>query len=268
MQFLLPVVLVRCLDAATFGEYRLLWLVVGTVMTRRHAQHGGRAVLSSCRARTPRSKRLYVHQTLLFLAAVGPAVAARWSAPGTRCCRPAVAPLQEYGALVPAFVALWMRRARCSTRCRRSTSASAGRPTPRSAPRCCAPCWSAPAPGSTGEIARDPVAAARRGAGQARAAARLRARAITAWARPWFERARVRRPVPPARAVRPVERALRAARAGRPVGRGERCSRCHSFAAFSIAAVLGPLVHIFRHSVIEAFLPSMSRCRPRATCAA
>ena len=24
MQFLLPVVLVRCLDAATFGEYRLL----------------------------------------------------------------------------------------------------------------------------------------------------------------------------------------------------------------------------------------------------
>jgi len=32
-QFLLPVVLVRCLDAATFGEYRLLWLLVGTVMT-------------------------------------------------------------------------------------------------------------------------------------------------------------------------------------------------------------------------------------------
>jgi len=32
MQFLLPVVLVRCLDAATFGEYRLLWLAVGTVM--------------------------------------------------------------------------------------------------------------------------------------------------------------------------------------------------------------------------------------------
>ena len=29
-QFLLPVVLVRCLDTATFGEYRLLWLAVGT----------------------------------------------------------------------------------------------------------------------------------------------------------------------------------------------------------------------------------------------
>src|SRR5258705_11671876 len=34
LQFLLPVVLVRCLDAATFGEYRLLWLAVGTVMAR------------------------------------------------------------------------------------------------------------------------------------------------------------------------------------------------------------------------------------------
>ena len=32
MQFLLPVLLARCLDAATFGEYRLLWLTAGTVL--------------------------------------------------------------------------------------------------------------------------------------------------------------------------------------------------------------------------------------------
>jgi O-antigen/teichoic acid export membrane protein len=32
-----------------------------------------------------------------------------------------------------------------------------------------------------------------------------------------------------------------------------------SFAAFSIAALVGQVVHIFRHSVMEAFLPSMSR---------
>ena len=32
LQFLLPIVLVRCLDAHTFGEYRLLWLAIGTVM--------------------------------------------------------------------------------------------------------------------------------------------------------------------------------------------------------------------------------------------
>jgi O-antigen/teichoic acid export membrane protein len=32
-----------------------------------------------------------------------------------------------------------------------------------------------------------------------------------------------------------------------------------SFAAFSIAAIVGQVVHIFRHSVMEAFLPTMSR---------
>src|SRR5262249_56245109 len=32
VQFLLPVVLVRFLDADAFGQYRLLWLAVGTVM--------------------------------------------------------------------------------------------------------------------------------------------------------------------------------------------------------------------------------------------
>jgi O-antigen/teichoic acid export membrane protein len=33
----------------------------------------------------------------------------------------------------------------------------------------------------------------------------------------------------------------------------------HSFAAFSIAAILGQIVNIFRASVVEAFMPSMSR---------
>src|SRR5688572_32082484 len=70
LQFLLPVVLVRCLDTATFGEYRLLWLAVGTIMTF--------ATLNMCGALyyfVPRSeshrKRLYVHQTILYLAFAG-----------------------------------------------------------------------------------------------------------------------------------------------------------------------------------------------------
>ncbi|MGH8737623.1 MAG: hypothetical protein ACREVC_09730, partial [Burkholderiales bacterium] len=32
LQFLLPVVLVRCLDTEAFGQYRLLWLVVATIV--------------------------------------------------------------------------------------------------------------------------------------------------------------------------------------------------------------------------------------------
>ena len=41
INFLLPVVLVRCLDTATFGEYRLLWLAVGTVMAVATLNMGG-----------------------------------------------------------------------------------------------------------------------------------------------------------------------------------------------------------------------------------
>ena len=70
LQFLLPLVLVRCLDTAAFGQYRLLWLVVGTVL--------GLATLAmppSLYYYLPRSdratKRLYVNQTLLFLVLSG-----------------------------------------------------------------------------------------------------------------------------------------------------------------------------------------------------
>ena len=45
MQFLLPLVLVRCLDTATFGEYRLLWLAVGTIMSFATLNMPRRAVL-------------------------------------------------------------------------------------------------------------------------------------------------------------------------------------------------------------------------------
>jgi O-antigen/teichoic acid export membrane protein len=40
------------------------------------------------------------------------------------------------------------------------------------------------------------------------------------------------------------------------------------FAAFSIAAVLGPLIHVFRQSVNHAFLPSMSRFQAKGDLAA
>ena len=64
LQFLLPIVLTRTLDAHAFGEYRLLWLAVSTLMM----------VTPMCMAPSlyyflPRSdrpaQRLYVNQTML-----------------------------------------------------------------------------------------------------------------------------------------------------------------------------------------------------------
>src|SRR5947207_10711205 len=66
MQFLLPVVLARCLDAVTFGEYRLLWLVMGTVMAIATLAMPSGLYYFLPRS-GPREKRLYVHQTMLFL---------------------------------------------------------------------------------------------------------------------------------------------------------------------------------------------------------
>src|SRR5262245_51102129 len=70
LQFLLPLVLVRCLDAATFGEYRLLWLAVGTVMAFATLNMAG-TLYYFVPPSEPRKKRLYVHQTMLFLAFAG-----------------------------------------------------------------------------------------------------------------------------------------------------------------------------------------------------
>ena len=70
LQFLLPVILVRCLDTATFGEYRLLWLAVGTLMSLVTLNMCGSLYLFVPRAE-PRRKRVYVNNTMLYLAGVG-----------------------------------------------------------------------------------------------------------------------------------------------------------------------------------------------------
>src|SRR3954468_5097547 len=70
LQFLLPIVLVRCLDAHTFGEYRLLWLAIGTVMALAPVSMPG-ALYSFLPRSDPQARRLYVHQTIAFLAVTG-----------------------------------------------------------------------------------------------------------------------------------------------------------------------------------------------------
>ena len=106
MQFLLPVVLVRCLDTAAFGQYRLLWLAVGTVMAV------ATLAMPSClyyflpRSDAP-AKRLYINQTLLFLAVAG--LIAGWAvSPWNPWLPGKMHGFAEHTLVVPAFVLLWV----------------------------------------------------------------------------------------------------------------------------------------------------------------
>jgi O-antigen/teichoic acid export membrane protein len=106
LQFLLPVVLVRCLSPEAFGEYRLLWLAVGTVMAILT-----QAMPGSLYYYLPRSdaagRRLYINQALVFLAAAG--LLAAWAVSAWNPWLPhKVAALSRHEWVVPAFVLLWV----------------------------------------------------------------------------------------------------------------------------------------------------------------
>jgi len=105
VQFLLPVVLVRCLSTADFGHYRLLWLTVGTVMAFAPLQMPGSLYYFLPRAEGP-NRRLYINQTILFLAAAG-LVAAWVVSPWNPWLPEKLRALDAYGLAVPAFVLLW-----------------------------------------------------------------------------------------------------------------------------------------------------------------
>jgi O-antigen/teichoic acid export membrane protein len=106
IQFLLPVVLVRYLEPEAFGKYRLLWLAAGTVM----------AVVTQAMAGSlyyflPRSgeelKRLYINQVLLYLSAAG-LIGALAVSPWNPWLPASVRELAPNQALLPAFVMFWV----------------------------------------------------------------------------------------------------------------------------------------------------------------
>jgi O-antigen/teichoic acid export membrane protein len=105
LQFLLPMVLARTLDVESFGRYRLLWLAVATVMALAPL-----AMPASLYYFLPRSdaqeKRLYINQTLVFLALAG-LVAAWIMSPWDPWLPQTMRDLSRHAALVPAFVLLW-----------------------------------------------------------------------------------------------------------------------------------------------------------------
>ena len=106
LQFLLPVVLVRCLDPAAFGQYRLLWLAAATIVGL-----GSLDMPASLYYFLPRSgaeaRRMYVNQTLAFLAFTG--LVAAWAVSAWNPWLPGkLQLLASHEAIVPAFVLLWM----------------------------------------------------------------------------------------------------------------------------------------------------------------
>lgn len=106
VQFVLPVVLVRYLDPAAFGQYRLLWLAVGTVMaivTQAMAGSLYYFLPRSCGA----AKRLYINQTLLYLAVAG--LIGAWTvSPWNPWLSDKIRDLTQHQIIVPAFVLLWV----------------------------------------------------------------------------------------------------------------------------------------------------------------
>ena len=254
LQFLLPVVLVRCLDGATFGEYRLLWLAVGTVMALATLGMPGALYYFLPRS-AARERRLYIHQTLAFLAATG-LVAAFFVSPLNPWMPATLHPLAKYGALVPAFVALWVVSGLLDF----------------------LPTVEERIPLQAVATISVTLARALLVAGGAwftsdmnvilwllLATVLLKFALLLSyigrfhgWVGPWFDAGlfggQIRYTAPFG-----FSAACYVLRSQADQWVAATLFALHSFAAFSIAAILGQIVNIFRTSVVEAFMPSMSR---------
>ncbi|HET7775328.1 MAG TPA: oligosaccharide flippase family protein [Azospira sp.] len=104
MQFLLPVILVRFMAPEAFGEYRLLWLAIMTVMVLVPLNMPQTLYYFLPRSDGP-TKRLHVHMTLLYLGAAG-LLGGFAVSPWNPLLPESMASLSTYGVLVPALVVL------------------------------------------------------------------------------------------------------------------------------------------------------------------
>lgn len=254
MQFLLPIVLARCLDAATFGEYRLIWLVVGTALAIGTLNVGVSLYYFLPRATAP-EKTVYVHNTIVFFAGAAllfSLLLSPWSpfAPAT------MAPLAKYGALVPAFGALWFVATLLDY-------------LPTIEERIGWQVWT-----SIGSAALRValVAAGAWFSGELQVILWLLVVVVLVklallviyvhrhhgLGRPWFRGSAFWHQL---RYAGPFGASATLFSMRGQIDQWVAASlfALSSFAAFSIAALVGQVVHIFRHSVMEAFLPSMSR---------
>jgi len=254
LQFLLPIVLVRCLDAQTFGEYRLLWLAIGTVMALAPFSMPGALYYFLPRS-DAETRRLYVHQTIAFLAVTG-LLAAFIVSPLNPWMPKTLEPLAKYGPLVPVFVALWVVcvlldflptiEERIPLQAAANISMAIAR-----AGLTAAAAWFTRDMGAIVWVLLAVVV--------------LKLGFLIAyvqrfhgWKRPWFSGAIFRGQIHYT-APFGVSSAAYVLRGQADQWVAASLFTLHSFAAFSIAAILGQVVNLFRNSVVEAFMPSMSR---------
>ena len=107
LQFMLPIVLTRTLDPHAFGEYRLLWLAVSTLMLIAPMNMAAALYYFLPRSDAP-TQRTYINQTMVFL--VGAGVVSAWALSLWNPFLPGkiVGILEHNGAVVPAFVLVWV----------------------------------------------------------------------------------------------------------------------------------------------------------------
>jgi len=105
MQFLLPVVLVRFMAPEAFGQYRLLWLAIMTVMVLVPLNMPQTLYYFLPRSKAP-EKQLHVHMTLLYLAGAG-LIGGLAVSPWNPLLPTSMQSLNAYGVLIPALVVLF-----------------------------------------------------------------------------------------------------------------------------------------------------------------
>ncbi len=255
LQFLLPIVLTRTLDPHSFGQYRLLWLAVSTLML----------VTPMCMHQSlyyflPRSnrstQRLYINQALVFLLAAG-AISA-WAVSQWNPLLPgSLAGLSDgHASAVPAFVLLWIFAAtldilptaeeQVAWQAKAIVSLSALRAVGLSA--------AAIAAHDLADVLWTLAAFAAVKAGLLLYyVARHHGLGLPLLKRDTFS-AQVRQAAPFA-----LSGALHGVRQQADQWIAAALFTVAQFASFSIATVMAPLVQIFRQSVNHVFLPSMSR---------
>jgi O-antigen/teichoic acid export membrane protein len=254
LQFLLPLLLVRSLSPEAFGQYRLLWLAVMTVMVVLPLGMPQSLYFFLPRADAD-TRRRHVRLTLVYLALVG-VLCGLIIAPWNPLLPTGMRSLAEFGALVPVIALIFALSSMLDIL-----------PTIEERIR-----WQIGATISLSILRTVLLGGAAFFTGELQAVLILllgflllkllvlliyigRSHGL---AGRWFDRAAF---ITQFRHASPLgaSSALYSLRAQGDQWVAAALFSLNAFAAFSIAAVLGPLINLFRHSVNHVFLPSMSR---------